>query len=173
MILYRLRCSGDHVFEAWFKDSATYDEQAASGAIACPDCGDTAVAKAPMAPRIAKGRGGGARMPAAMAGGDAGGDAAVAGSADGDARPGPGTPARTYAHARSAEMRRALAELRRKVEETCDYVGPEFAEEARKIHYGEADERNIYGEASDDEAAELADEGIRVGKIPWLPRTDS
>lgn len=166
MILYRLRCSGDHVFEAWFKDSATYDEQAASGAVACPDCGDTAVAKAPMAPRIAKGRG----APAHAAPREAGGDEANAGAG---AAPNAGRPARTYAHARSAEMRRALAELRRKVEETCDYVGPEFAEEARKIHYGEADGRNIYGEATDDEAAELVDEGIRVGKIPWLQRTDS
>jgi len=162
MILYRLRCSGDHEFEAWFKDSATYDEQAASGAIICPDCGDTAVAKALMAPRIAKTRGEPVRA--------AGGEEANTGSG---AASNAGKPARTYAHARSAEMRRALAELRKKVEETCDYVGPEFAEEARKIHYGETDERNIYGEASDDEAAELADEGINVGKIPWLPRTDS
>jgi len=169
MILYRLRCSGDHEFEAWFKDSGTYDEQAAAGAIACPDCGDTVVAKAPMAPRIARGRGEGASIPAAPAGGDE----ATAGAGDGGAKPNPGKPARTYTHARSGEMRRALMELRRKVEDTCDYVGPDFAEEARKIHYGEADERNIYGEATDAEAEELVDEGIKVGKIPWLPRTDS
>ncbi|UCH75443.1 MAG: DUF1178 family protein [Rhodospirillales bacterium] len=172
MILYKLRCSGDHLFEAWFKDSVTYDEQAASGAIACPDCGDTAVAKAPMAPRIARARGDGVRVPAdgAAAGGEAGGGETSAGSGAG---PNAAMSARTFAHARSAEMRKALAELRRKVEETCDYVGPEFAEEARKIHYGETDERNIYGEATDDEAEELADEGIKVGRIPWLPRTDS
>ncbi len=164
MILYRLSCSGDHVFEAWFRDSAAYDEQAASGAITCPDCGDTAVRKAPMAPRIAKGA---TRAAAAREGAsEAAAPAASAGGAT-------NRPGRTYAHARSAEMRRALAELRRQVEETCDYVGPDFAEEARKIHYGEAGERNIYGEASDDEAEELADEGIQVGKIPWLPRTDS
>jgi len=158
MILYQLRCSGDHGFEAWFRDSAAYDEQAARGAIVCPDCGDTAVAKAPMAPRIAKGRGAGGR--------GAGGD--VVAEPGGET-----TPTRTYAHAKSAETRRALAELRRQVEESCDYVGPEFAEQARKIHYGEADGRNIYGEATDDEAQELTDEGIKVGKIPWLPRTDS
>lgn len=167
MILYRVRCSGDHEFEAWFKDSATYDEQAAAGVIVCPECGDTAVSKAMMAPRIGKGSGAPARI-AARDEKDAGsGDEAGAGSA------GAGRPTRTYAHARSAGMRQALAELRRKVEETCDYVGPEFAEEARKIHYGEADERNIYGEATDAEAEELSDEGIKVGKIPWLQRTDS
>ena len=161
MIVYRLRCSGDHGFEAWFKDSAAYDEQAAHGAITCPECGDTAVRKAPMAPRIARGRGGAGPEAAGDPGGGSGGAPDAAG------------PTRTYAHAKSAEMRKALAELRRQVEESCDYVGPEFAEEARKIHYGEADGRNIYGEATDDEAKELVDEGIQVGKIPWLPRTDS
>ena len=153
MILYELRCSGDHAFEAWFRDSTAYDEQAGAGAIACPVCGDAAVRKAPMAPRIAKGRG--------DAGGDAGGPGGDAGAT------------RKYAHAQSPGMRKALAEMRREVEENCDYVGEEFAEEARKIHYGEAGERNIYGEATDDEAQELTDEGIKVGKIPWLPRTDS
>jgi hypothetical protein len=153
MILYELRCSGGHAFEAWFKDSTAYDEQAGAGAIACPDCGDTAVRKAPMAPRIARGR-----RDAGDAGDDAGGE---------------GRATRTYAHAKSAETRKALAELRRQVEESCDYVGDEFAEEARKIHYGETDGHNIYGEATDDEARELTDEGIKVGKIPWLPRTDS
>ena len=143
MILYRLRCSGDHDFEGWFKDSTAYDEQAAAGAIQCPVCGDMSVSKAPMAPRIAKGQGGGAME------------------------------TRKYAHAGSPKTREALVELRRQVEENCDYVGGEFAEEARKIHYGETDERNIYGEATDDEAKELTDEGIKVGKIPWLPRTDS
>lgn len=72
-----------------------------------------------------------------------------------------------------AEMRRTLVELRRQVETNCDYVGPRFAEEARRIHYGESDPRGIYGEASDDESRELADEGIRFGRIPWIPQTDS
>ena len=155
MILYQLRCSGDHLFEAWFRDGAAYDQQAAAGAIACPACGDTAVAKAPMAPRIARGGRG-------DAGREAGKDIGGADKAT-----------RTYAHATSADMRKALTELRRQVEESCDYVGDAFAEEARKIHYGEADEHNIYGEATDDEAEELADEGIKVGRVPWLPRTDS
>lgn len=144
MILYTLHCSGDHAFEAWFRDSAAYGEQAAAGAILCPVCGDTEIGKAPMAPRIARG------------GRDKGGKETA-----------------KYAHATTPDTREALRELRRQVEENSDYVGEEFAEEARKIHYGESDERNIYGETSDDEARELNDEGIKVGKIPWLPRTDS
>jgi hypothetical protein len=67
----------------------------------------------------------------------------------------------------------ALTELRKKIEADCDYVGPEFAEEARRIHYGETAERGIYGEASDEQAQGLLDEGIAVAKIPWLPRHDS
>jgi hypothetical protein len=73
----------------------------------------------------------------------------------------------------AAEVRRMFMEIRRKVEDNCDYVGAEFAEEARKIHYGEADDRGIYGEATADEAEELRDEGIDVMAIPWLPRSDA
>ena len=67
----------------------------------------------------------------------------------------------------------ALQELRKKIEANCDYVGPGFAEEARRIHYGEAEERGIYGEASDEQAQGLNEEGIAVARIPWVPRNDS
>lgn len=102
-----------------------------------------------MAPRIAKG------------GGDRGGEP--------DSSSGP----RTYTNTQASEMRRMLTELRNHVEENSDFVGDKFAEEARKIHYGETEERNIYGEATEDQAEELTEEGIKVGRIPWLPRTDS
>lgn len=72
-----------------------------------------------------------------------------------------------------AEAARQLRELRRKVEENCDYVGPRFAEEARRIHYGESEARDIYGEASSAEANELREEGVAFHQIPWLPRTNS
>lgn len=75
--------------------------------------------------------------------------------------------------AQAAKVMQALSEVRRQVEENCDYVGPEFAEEARKIHYGETEERGIYGEATKEESKELADEGIEVGVIPWVPRADN
>jgi len=67
-----------------------------------------------------------------------------------------------------AAVLQALKAVRREVETNCDYVGTQFAEEARRIHYGEADKRGIYGEASADQAAELADEGIEIGQIPWV-----
>lgn len=72
-----------------------------------------------------------------------------------------------------AQMRAMLVEMRRQVETNCDYVGPRFADEARKIHYGEADARGIYGEATPAESRELKDEGIAFGQIPWVSSTDA
>ena len=74
---------------------------------------------------------------------------------------------------RRAAIVRELRELRRKVEENCDYVGPRFAEEARRIHYGETDSHAIYGETTPREAEALVEEGIEFGRIPWAPRLDS
>jgi hypothetical protein len=139
MILFDLRCTRDHVFEAWFPNSAAYEKQAKAGAVACPTCGSRKVEKAPMAPRIGK---------AAKA----------------------GVPAVAAEH---AEIRQQLTELRAKIEANCDYVGDKFAEEARRIHYGETERRDIYGETSDDEAKELNDEGVQFARVPWLPRQDS
>ena len=158
MILYNLCCADDHAFEAWFRNSAAYDEQAAAGEISCPVCGGTSVAKAPMAPRIAKGGG---------KGGDTGGGQGADKSGESDPSP------ETYSNSKAVEMRRMLTELRRHVENNSDYVGDKFAEEARKIHYGETEERNIHGEATDDQARELTEEGVKLGLIPWLPPTDS
>ena len=67
----------------------------------------------------------------------------------------------------------ALREFRKTVEENCDYVGPRFAEEARKIHYGEVEQHGIYGEATPEESQELREEGVDVSEVPWLPTTDA
>lgn len=157
MILYDLKCRKDHVFETWFRDSAAYDEQAAAGAIACPVCGSKKIEKALMAPRLAKG-------------GRARDDAE--GASKGGTKGGTGTVA-VKETAEAAELIGQLRELRRKVEENCDYVGGNFAEEARKIHYGEEDPRNIYGETSDRQAKELREEGVTFSRVPWAPRHDS
>ena len=70
-------------------------------------------------------------------------------------------------------MNKALVDLREAVETSCDYVGDQFAEEARRIHYKATETRNIYGEATDSDAEALKEEGIEVNRIPWLPRTNS
>jgi hypothetical protein len=69
-----------------------------------------------------------------------------------------------------ADIERALAELRRQVEQNSDYVGLNFAAEARRIHAGEAPERSIYGEARPDEARKLVEDGVPVAPLPFVPR---
>lgn len=150
MIVYNLKCRKAHLFEAWFRDSAAFDEQAAGGVLSCPVCGSRKVEKALMAPRLSKG----------------------AGKAEGDA-PAPRQEKALMETEKAGRTMKALAELRQKIEENFDHVGPRFAEEARKIHYGEADPRNIYGDSSDEEAEALREEGVEFGRIPWLPRQDS
>ncbi len=73
---------------------------------------------------------------------------------------------------RAKRIGKALQELRAHIESTCEYVGDRFAEEARRIHYGEADPRGIYGRADDREAVELREEGIEFLRIPWPRRAD-
>jgi hypothetical protein len=156
MIVFDLKCRRDHVFEAWFPDSASFAEQVESGKVLCPVCGSRKVAKALMAPKVHKGS---AAEPGPRPGSQPG-------------RPQGGTL--TVAdHEKAGELRRKLRELRDHVESSCDYVGGQFAEEARRIHYGESDPRGIYGETSDNEAKALEDEGIDVALVPWLPRENS
>lgn len=162
MILYALRCDNEHEFESWFKDSAAFDKQAKRKLIACPHCSSNAIEKAIMAPRLGKG-----------------GDVKRRGSKPG--RPeddkGAGAPqTREMAVApdpQAQALRRQLLELRRQVEANCDYVGPRFAEEARRMHYGESDPRGIYGESSPQEAEALAEEGIAVARLPWIEAGDA
>jgi len=151
MILFTLRCDAGHEIEAWFRDNAAYKRQTARGEIACPECGSTKVEKAPMAPRVAKSRGGDAPMREAPA------------------APQP-TPERPPT---PAEFRRALQQMHRYVETNCEHVGPRFADEARKIHNGEAKARGIYGDATEAESQALADDGIEVARIPWVPSSDA
>jgi hypothetical protein len=151
MIHYQLRCDAAHEFDGWFKDSAAFERQADRGLIACPVCADKKITRALMAPGIPrKVRD---EKPVAE-------HAPVAAQA-------------TAGGVIPDRVRAALQRLRSEVEKHCDYVGNEFADEARRIHYGEAPARGIYGESSHEEAEALADEGIGVARIPWVPRTDS
>ena len=84
----------------------------------------------------------------------------------------PAVAAKGSAVANAVEMRKALTELRDHVEKNCDNVGEKFAEEARKIHYGEVEARNIYGRSTDEESRDLVEEGVPVARIPWIKRAD-
>ncbi len=158
MIHYQLRCSGDHSFDGWFRDSAAFDAQAERGLVECPACGDTRVNRALMAPRIGKSR--------PVLDGKTGEPAAVP-------VPAPEKPVADKDAVLPDKVRAALQRLRAEVERNCTYVGQDFADEARRIHRGEAESRGIYGESTPEQAEALADDGIEVARIPWLPRADS
>ncbi|KUJ80474.1 hypothetical protein AVO45_05335 [Ruegeria marisrubri] len=142
MIQYALKCSEGHSFDSWFQSAEAFDKLSAAGMVACAVCGSSKVEKAIMTPRV---------RPARNA-------VKQAGEASENKLSDP---------ASAAEQ--ALAELRRKIEANADYVGKDFADEARKIHLGEAPERSIYGEARADEAKALAEEGVPVALLPFVP----
>ena len=159
MIHYALQCTAEHRFDGWFKDSGSFAKQAARGLLECPICGDTNVTQALMTPSVPrKGR---EMLPVPVPPPPA-------------AAPAPQVPAQaTMAGPRMpAQVRAMLMRLRQEVERNCDYVGEDFADEARRIHNGESEHRGIYGEASNEDAEALAEEGIEVQRIPWLPRAD-
>ena len=147
MIRYRLRCDSGHEFEAWFPSSAGYDAQATRGLLSCAVCGVSKVDKAMMAPNVGK-------------------------QAE-DMRSGPPAPPVPNKLPVAAQlpppMLEMLKKIREHVRETSDYVGDKFAEEARRIHYDEAEARGIYGEATMAEARDLFEEGIEVHALPALP----
>jgi hypothetical protein len=143
MIRYDLICDKGHEFDGWFRDSATYDKQARRGFVSCSVCGSSKVEKQLMAPGIPAKSNRKDDVPQKM----------VAGPVD----------------PRVAMMMKMMREMRQHVEENADYVGDKFAEEARKIHFAEAEARGIYGEATAEDATALIEEGIEVFPLPRLP----
>lgn len=140
MIKYTLVCEHEHEFEGWFANSAAFDKLAEAKQLECPACGSQNVSKGIMAPNIAKT----GRSPSKSEAGQA--------------------------LQMQAYMRQMATQFREHVEKNFDNVGKEFPEEARKMHYGEADERPIYGEATVNEAKELVDEGVEICPIPDVPK---
>jgi hypothetical protein len=177
MIHYQLRCAGGHDFDGWFRDSAAFDAQAKAGFVECPTCGGTEVGKRLMAPAIPK-KGARRRAEAAPPPPETTTEApaptplAPAGPAAGSGMVSGPVPAQLVA---------LLQRMRGEVERNCEYVGPKFADAARRLHRqqqegqqpeGATAPRGIYGEATDAEAEALRDEGIDVARIPWAPRAD-
>jgi hypothetical protein len=185
MIRYTLVCAKRHEFESWFASSASYDKQEKARLLACPICGSRKVKKALMTPRLAR-REAATPLPAQEAPAAAAADAAH--STEHQAQPAQAQPAQVVPgqvptgqvptpqvqpvammSAQEHEFRRKLKELRDHLVSNAENVGPRFPEEARKIHYGEAEHRSIYGIASPQEAKELNDEGIEFSPLPALP----
>ena len=138
MIRYALHCDQDHGFEAWFRSSADYDDQAARGLVECPFCGSRGVSKQIMAPAVS-----GTKKSA---------------------------PSEAAAKMQTMMMQ-AAREVRAHVEQNFDYVGDAFAREARDIHEGKSEKREIYGEATPAEVKKLKDDGVPCAPLPQLPPT--
>ena len=141
MIVFDLSCSSGHRFEGWFGSSDDYTSQKERGLVSCPQCGCADVSKAPMAPAV---------------------------PTKGNARAEPVEQTQMSRGVMPAEVRqalKALAEAQAKALETSTWVGTEFADKARSMHYGEADEAPIHGQASKEEAEEMLAEGISVAPL--------
>jgi hypothetical protein len=156
VIRYALVCHEHHVFESWFKSSGAFDTQLARKLLACPVCGSTRVEKAIMAPSVVAPT---PRRPPASGARDEGTPSASRQEK---------SPLAMLSD-RERVLREKLKELRNQLVKNADYVGHEFPEQARRMHYGETERRSIYGEASAEEAAALSEEGIEFHPLPHLP----
>ncbi|WP_418320598.1 DUF1178 family protein [Piscinibacter sakaiensis] len=154
MKVFNLRCSLDHRFEGWFASEDDYLSQLDRGLMVCPVCGSAAIDRLPSAPRLAVSR---SRRPAEQGKVDRS-DAAAAVTES--APPRDGGPPREMA------LQSMWLQAVRHVMANTDDVGERFPEEARRMHYGEIDERAIRGRASRDEAEALREEGIEVMSLP-------
>ena len=140
MKVLNLQCAHGHGFEGWFASHDAFETQLAGGQVECPLCGDTAITKMLSAPRLNLAS---PKPPA-------------------EAAPVPALPAENSPEAR---WMRAVREVIAKTED----VGERFADEARKMHYGEAEERGIRGQATREETETLREEGIAVFSLPMPP----
>ena len=136
MIKFDLICENEHIFEASFDDSKSYESQKKKKLIECPFCMNNLITKSVMAPNV------------------------------------------SYKSNKSKKIKKEqervfanyntqLTKIKKEIENNFTYVGKKFPEEARKIHYGEKDEKPIYGEATEKESKELVEEGISLIKLPF------
>jgi len=167
MIVFDLKCGSGHVFECWFRSSSDFAEQKDRGFLSCPHCQDMDITKAVMSPNVTA-KSNRSRAPS---------------SNDQQEAPVKLTAPRDMQHSIAAgaeipaELQRSMDEVLQKirthVEANCDDVGKDFADVARKMHYGEAEERGIYGESTAEETRDLLEEGIEIMPLPGPRRTDA
>ncbi len=148
MIVFDLRCSGGHVFEAWFGSSAAYESQRAGGLLACPICGDAGVEKAVMAPNVAAKGNRRAELATSQ-------------------KPGAAEPTPELVKAVLAK----IAEAQAVTLEKSEWVGGSFATRARAMHDGDEASALIHGQATPQEARELVEDGVSVMPllVPFVP----
>lgn len=166
MIVFDLKCAGSHVFEAWFGSSNDYEDQRVRGLISCPLCGNGEIAKAVMAPAVSPKSNQSRR-----------GTPAVAAEAMPAAVPAPiSLPAASPASlpvqnmpepAQIRAVLEALAKAQHEALRDSTWVGRQFADKARAMHYGEEDHSAIHGEVAPEEARALIEEGVEVAPLPF------
>lgn len=153
MIAFDLRCSGGHRFEGWFGSSSDFDAQRGKGLLTCPVCDDSVVDKALSVPNV--GRKGNQNVSSQAQ------PSVTAAPASGEVTNAPVLPPAMV------EMMQKLATAQTEMLKDSQWVGREFAETARAIHYGEESDRLIHGETSPDEAQALAEEGLAIAALPF------
>ena len=149
MINYSLICKQEHKFEGWFRTSADYEEQVRKGLVSCPTCHDNEISKALMAPAVKSSK-------------------KLIEETSNKKMNNISKNTEYKAIAGENEIRSILRNMKKYIENNCENMGENFANEARLIAKGDAKERGIYGKVSSKEAEELLDEGIEVNAIPWL-----
>lgn len=162
MIKFTLNCADQHVFECWFPNSESLSRQLNLKLVNCPICGSVDVIRPLSAPNLS--------TPKTRT------RSATPEQTDEDETQhqqtkqitGPATSG-VAVPPKGDVLRSILRDMQKLVERDFTLVGDNFAAEARKIHSGEAKAENIYGQCTPDEQAELEDEGIAVGVLPWLP----
>jgi hypothetical protein len=147
MIRFSMTCKAGHGFDSWFQNDGAFGALQAAGQLACPVCGVAEVEKSMMAPAVVSRRSGANRT--------------IASSEPAASRPLLSEP--------QSELEAAVAALRRQIEENSDYVGLNFAAEARRMHDGDTPSRAIHGEAKPEEARALIEDGVPVAPLPFLP----
>lgn len=156
MIIFDLKCGAEgHIFEGWFSSSEDYQSQLERGLLACPICEDRKIGKAVMAPAVsAKGNQRSGRLPV-----PAHDNAAAVSMQNGTSDP------------RVRELLHKLAEAQAETLAKSEWVGRDFADKARAMHYGEEDAKLIHGEVAAREARELIEEGVEVAPLlfPVVP----
>jgi len=146
MVIYDLICKRDHRFEGWFPSYESYQEQTQKKLVSCPTCGTTAVEKIPHALHIQRS------------------------DKEKEKKPPQKASPRRFSE---ADVKQALLWLHHYVRENFEDVGPRFAEEARQVFYGKAQQRPIHGTSSPEEREELDEEGIPYTILPPKPELDS
>jgi hypothetical protein len=153
MITFDLKCNGGHRFEGWFASSKDFNTQQSAGLISCPVCGETVVHKALSVPNVGRKGNRAVAVPTQAS--------APTEPVSGEVMNAPSLPPAMV------EMMHKLAAAQTEMLKESQWVGREFAETARAIHYGEEADRLIHGETSADEADALSEEGIAVAPLPF------